>query len=78
MTTTPKTRVSFWTEKFEANIARDRRIVDTLLAAGWRVLIIWECALKGKTKLDWPVVEENIVKWLNSDCQYSSMPLEEK
>ena len=73
MTTMPKTQVAFWTEKFNNNIARDRKALDKLLESGWRVLTIWECALKGKTKLDWAIVEENIVKWLYSDCRYLSI-----
>lgn len=40
---TPKTRVDFWQDKFDANVARDRRNVIALESAGWRVLIVWEC-----------------------------------
>lgn len=39
----PKSRVSFWTEKFQRNVVRDRANVTALEQAGWRVLIIWEC-----------------------------------
>ena len=44
--TTPRTRVEFWQEKFEANLARDRRVADALRADGWRVFTVWECGLK--------------------------------
>jgi DNA mismatch endonuclease (patch repair protein) len=47
--TIPKTRKTFWTRKFTANRARDDRKRSQLLEAGWRVLTVWECALKGKT-----------------------------
>ena len=40
---TPKTRVDFWQDKFETNIARDARNVKALKNAGWKVLIVWEC-----------------------------------
>lgn len=40
---TPKTRMTFWTAKFEKNVARDRRSVEALRKLGWRVLVIWEC-----------------------------------
>lgn len=43
----PATRQGFWQTKLAANAARDRKAVDALLAAGWRVLVIWECALRG-------------------------------
>lgn len=39
----PKSRVTFWTEKFAENVARDSRQQVALKALGWRVLIIWEC-----------------------------------
>jgi DNA mismatch endonuclease (patch repair protein) len=43
LTRTPKSRVDFWTAKFAGNVARDQRQRAELEAAGWRVLIIWEC-----------------------------------
>ena len=43
---TPKSRVDFWTRKFDENVARDRRVISDLSAAGWRVLIVWECEVR--------------------------------
>ena len=43
LTRTPKSRIEFWTAKFAENVARDARQKDALEAAGWRVLVIWEC-----------------------------------
>lgn len=43
---TPKSRITFWNNKFNANIARDRRAQENLIAAGWRVGVIWECAIR--------------------------------
>jgi DNA mismatch endonuclease, patch repair protein len=40
---TPKTRVEFWTTKFDQNLARDARNVLELERAGWSVLTVWEC-----------------------------------
>lgn len=31
--------------KIEANRARDQRKIDQLVAAGWRVLTVWQCSL---------------------------------
>lgn len=45
---TPASNTEFWTEKLAKNVERDSRIVAKLLEEGWRVLIIWECALRGK------------------------------
>ena len=44
--TTPATRVEFWQAKFEANVDRDRRKRAELLESGWRVAVVWECALR--------------------------------
>lgn len=44
--TTPKTRTSFWQEKFQRTIERDKRKRDELMQAGWRVITVWECELK--------------------------------
>ena len=45
-TTTPKTRTEFWTEKFIANQARDRRNEALLLQGGWSPFTVWECDVK--------------------------------
>lgn len=47
-TTTPATRPDFWMRKFEGNVARDRRNVDALRRAGWRVKVVWECEIKSR------------------------------
>jgi DNA mismatch endonuclease (patch repair protein) len=39
----PKTRVDFWTAKFEANVIRDCKVEQQLREMGWRVQVIWEC-----------------------------------
>src|SRR5690554_4391652 len=44
--TTPATHPVFWRDKFASNTDRDRRNVCKLLDDGWRVAIVWECALR--------------------------------
>jgi DNA mismatch endonuclease (patch repair protein) len=39
----PKSNATFWQSKFEGNVIRDRRAIDSLEALGWDVLVIWEC-----------------------------------
>jgi DNA mismatch endonuclease (patch repair protein) len=48
----PATRTEFWTEKIARNRARDAEAEARLLAAGWRVLTVWECALRGTGRRD--------------------------
>lgn len=42
----PKTRTEFWTKKIATNAVRDTRSADALIALGWRVFVVWECALR--------------------------------
>lgn len=42
----PSTRTEFWTKKILSNIERDVVAVNDLQNLGWRVAIIWECALR--------------------------------
>lgn len=45
-TTIPQRNAKFWQDKFQGNVERDRRDVAKLQSMGWRVAIVWECALK--------------------------------
>jgi DNA mismatch endonuclease (patch repair protein) len=47
----PKSNIQFWTEKLNGNIERDRLHHSSLVAAGWRVLVIWECETKNRQQL---------------------------
>ena len=42
--TVPKQNADFWREKFERNRIRDAENTQALLALGWRVGVVWECA----------------------------------
>lgn len=60
----PTTRESFWKDKITGNRQNDISCVSALAEKGWRILTIWECALKGKTRLPEEKVIEAVVKWL--------------
>jgi DNA mismatch endonuclease (patch repair protein) len=47
----PSTRQEFWETKIGRNQQRDAKVAAKLKAAGWRVLNIWECALRGPERL---------------------------
>jgi DNA mismatch endonuclease, patch repair protein len=64
--TVPKSRRAFWKTKFEANRTRDERKRNELLQAGWRVLTVWECALRGKSARSPAVVAAEVRSWLRS------------
>lgn len=46
MATIPKSNVEFWQAKFDRNVARDKKEHTALEAAGWHVIVIWECQVK--------------------------------
>ncbi|MGY8683433.1 very short patch repair endonuclease [Bradyrhizobium sp. UFLA05-153] len=54
----PKTRPEFWQRKFEGNIVRDRRTKQELEAAGWRVVVVWECQLSDLAALSKNLAQE--------------------
>lgn len=61
LATTPETRPEFWLRKFAGNVDRDARNISELLQRGWRVGVVWECALK-KKRAD--VTIEEVARWL--------------
>lgn len=69
----PATRPDFWRNKIAGNIARDARVRTGLIDAGWRVLDVWECTLKGKTRQ--PVVDvlAQCVGFLDGDGRQASI-----
>jgi DNA mismatch endonuclease, patch repair protein len=62
----PKTRTEFWTNKIENNQARDQRNHTALEDAGWKVLVIWECAVSKKLSLTAEQLEAAIAAALAS------------
>ena len=60
----PSTKTGFWRKKIVRNRFVDRRAVRKLQADGWRILAIWECALKGKKKVALETVILEAAEWL--------------
>lgn len=61
----PKTNTEFWKNKIERNINRDKEIVKTYLANLYRVAIVWECSITGKSrKQKISKVVEELSLWL--------------
>jgi DNA mismatch endonuclease (patch repair protein) len=48
----PRSNVSFWNAKLDANVRRDARNVKALRRHGWSVLIVWECETATPEKLE--------------------------
>lgn len=47
----PKSNAPYWTEKLRGNRRRDRLKLANLRAAGYRVLVLWECECRDGSKL---------------------------
>ena len=62
----PKTRPDFWREKIVRNRANDAKVMLALQATGWRIAIVWECALRGAGR-NTETVTDPIEKWLRGD-----------
>jgi len=60
----PKTRIKFWEAKLNRNHERDAEQQSALLDAGWRVAVVWECALKGSKKLEEFELAAELTSWI--------------
>ncbi len=70
----PKTRTDWWRQKISANRAHDEAVQDKLRELGWRVLLVWECALKGKNKLPPVQLIGDISNWLRAGSSFAELP----
>lgn len=67
----PATRPEFWRVKLQANVQRDRCSIDELRAMGWRVLCVWECALReAKGAAD---LQVRLQSWIESDLPFGEI-----
>lgn len=62
--TRPKSHREFWDAKFHANRTRDQRNINRLRDYLWRVMVIWECALLGKSAIPLPEMVDCVRAWL--------------
>ncbi|MEE4623183.1 very short patch repair endonuclease [Pseudomonas alliivorans] len=60
----PQTRPEFWMEKIGTNQARDLAQIAALQALGWRVLVIWECAIRSMKKQKTMLLIDLVGEWL--------------
>lgn len=63
----PETRTAFWLKKISDNRKRDVRTVKLLREQEWRVLTVWECALRGSRRPDLREVLRQIESFLNGN-----------
>ena len=69
----PKTNAEFWEKKIDKNRRNDRLSIEKLAQDSWRIMIIWECAIKGKMKLPLHDIVSFISDWLLSNSSQSEI-----
>ncbi|MBO4665346.1 MAG: DNA mismatch endonuclease Vsr [Paludibacteraceae bacterium] len=60
----PKTNTEFWQNKIKYNRARDQKNYDTLINAGWQVIVLWQCKL---TKQELEPIMQSVAIVLNQN-----------
>jgi len=66
----PKSRENFWRTKISKNRDNDKKAIAALQALKWRMLIVWECAIKGKERGNPEQIVQEIEDWLVSGEAY--------
>ena len=69
----PSTRQDYWLPKITRNAERDAEAANRLLAQGWRVLVVWECAITGRKKLRNADLLDSIEHWLLSSSEKAEL-----
>jgi len=62
----PSTRPEFWRAKIGRNREVDWVAERRLAEGGWRVAVVWECALKGRERLPLESTVEILSEWIKS------------
>ncbi len=70
----PATNTEFWLQKIGGNRARDQHAVEALRALGWRVMTVWECALRGPQKLALDALAKKVARWLGGKRPLGELP----
>ncbi|KPC52028.1 very short patch repair endonuclease [Amantichitinum ursilacus] len=69
----PQTRTEFWMGKINQNRARDQRDIAALQTLGWRVLVVWECAVRAARRNPEFLLIDYVAQWLRSDAADSQI-----
>lgn len=69
----PATRTDFWAMKIAANRRRDEDAVSRLHDIGWRSLLIWECALRGRGRLPEEKLTDRITAFILGHAPFGAI-----
>lgn len=65
----PGTRREFWEAKIARNRSRDREVRTRLHEDGWRQVVIWECAIRGRGRMNFENLMHGVSLWLTGDSE---------
>lgn len=71
----PRSNAGFWDAKIGRNQERDRLAKDALVASGWRVATVWECALRGRSRLPTEAILEALARFVRTDRDLRSIEI---
>ncbi len=62
----PSTRRDFWLNKINQNRHKDSLAEQALLQDQWRIAVVWECALKGRSRRSLVEIGQKLERWILS------------
>jgi DNA mismatch endonuclease (patch repair protein) len=65
--TIPKSNSAFWAAKLTANRARDEENNKRLVELGWRLCVVWECAIRDRSAEEIISVANALAEWIRFD-----------
>jgi DNA mismatch endonuclease (patch repair protein) len=71
----PRSNAAFWDAKIGRNQERDQLATDVLVASGWRVATVWECALRGRSRLPTGSVLDVLTRFVRADHHLRSVEI---
>jgi DNA mismatch endonuclease, patch repair protein len=65
----PKSRTDYWSAKIDKNRVNDAKAINALIEMGWRVCIIWECAIRA-ARQDPDLLSARLKRWLTGESAF--------
>lgn len=69
----PAIRKNYWENKITENQERDTRKIEELTNRGWRVAVVWGCALDKQISIEYNI--ETLEKWIKSEENFCEIPV---
>jgi DNA mismatch endonuclease (patch repair protein) len=65
----PTSNTEYWGPKLDRNVERDQAAQERLLADGWRVAVVWECAIPKEGSRELGDMLAQVAEWISSDVK---------